>query len=162
MKKQICQLPACSTMPQLCHCVLHILHKYKIIMSLILTNYSEWENDISRWKQSTSVVNPLCKLQIPIAFLYTLDYILIGPIPVRPFSIRHHLPTHNTKTPNIRGGCEFAECDGFGRSPSHRDLAPLEQIHEQHNKCHGQQAAGGMKKNPQRNYWFLFGQFPVL
>jgi hypothetical protein len=110
---------------------------------------------MSRLKQSALLVNPLYKKQIPIAFLYTLDYILIGPVPIWPFSVRHHLPTHNTKTPYIRGGCEFAESDCFGCSPSHRDLAPLEQIHQQRNKCHSQQEADEKKESPHRNFQFL-------
>jgi hypothetical protein len=108
-----------------------ILYKYEAIMSMIFTNYSECESDVSRRKLRATLVNPLYKLQIPVAFFYTLDDILIGPVPVWPFPIRHHLPTYNTKTPHIRGRCEFAECDCFGCSPSHRDLAPLEQIHQQ-------------------------------
>jgi hypothetical protein len=56
-------------------------------MSTIFTNYSECENDVSRRKLSAVLVNPLSKLQIPVAFFYTLDDILIGPVPVWPFPI---------------------------------------------------------------------------
>jgi hypothetical protein len=44
-------------------------------------------NNASKIKQSSVVVKPLYKLQIPVALFYTLDNILIGPIPVRPFPI---------------------------------------------------------------------------
>lgn len=61
----------------------------------------------------------------PIALFDTLDHILIGPVPVRPFAVRHHFPQHDTVRPHVGGGCEFSECYGFWGRPANRYFTTL-------------------------------------
>lgn len=53
-------------------------------------------------------------------------YVLIGHVPVRPLTIRHHLPHDNAIAPNITGGGELSILDSFRSSPTDGDFAALE------------------------------------
>lgn len=64
---------------------------------------------------------------LPITFLYTLDHVLIGPVPVRPLAVRHHLPADDAHRPHVARRGELAEGYGFGCRPSHWNLTTLEE-----------------------------------
>ena len=61
----------------------------------------------------------------PVAFFDGLDDVLIGPVPVGAFTIRHDFPADNAKAPDVAGRCEFAESNRFGSRPSYRDFTTL-------------------------------------
>lgn len=54
-----------------------------------------------------------------------VTYILVGHVPVRPFSIRHNLPHDNTVTPHVTCRGEFTVLDSFWCSPPDRDFSTL-------------------------------------
>lgn len=66
-------------------------------------------------------------LYSPITLFYTLNYILIWPIPIWPLTIRHNFPTNDTHWPNIAGWREFSESYGFRSSPSNWNFATLKE-----------------------------------
>lgn len=61
----------------------------------------------------------------PVSFLDRLYHVLIGPVPVRPLAVRHHLPTNDPHAPHVGSAGEFSECYRFRGRPSHRDLSTL-------------------------------------
>lgn len=58
-----------------------------------------------------------------MVFIYT--YVLVGHVPVRPFSERHHFPHDNAVAPHIAGRGELPVSDGLRRRPPHWNLAAL-------------------------------------
>jgi hypothetical protein len=71
--------------------VLHIiLYNYESTIFMISTKYSIYESDILRRKQgavSLHAIMSTLEKRIPVALFYTLDNILIGPVPIWPLSI---------------------------------------------------------------------------
>ena len=70
-------------------------------------------------------IHPYHRGRQAIASINGLDDILIGPIPIWPLSVCHHLPHNHSVTPNVRGRCELPISYGFWGGPSHRNLATL-------------------------------------
>lgn len=62
----------------------------------------------------------------PIALFDGLDHVLVTPVPVRAFAVRHDLPHHDTERPDVRRGGELSERYGLGCGPPDRDLTALE------------------------------------
>ena len=60
---------------------------------------------------------------VPVTFLYSLDNILVGPVPVGPLSVAHHLPHHDTEGPDVGAAGELPEGDCLRSGPSDWDLA---------------------------------------
>lgn len=63
--------------------------------------------------------------QLPVTLLDRFDNVLIGPVPVRSLTVGHDLPTDDTETPDIAGGCEFAESNSFWSRPPDGNFASL-------------------------------------
>lgn len=62
----------------------------------------------------------------PIRLLDRLDHVLVGPVPIRPLTERHHLPHEHTERPDVGGRSELAVMNRLWSSPPHRDFAALE------------------------------------
>ena len=60
---------------------------------------------------------------LPVTFLNSLDYILVGPVPVGSLSVAHHLPHHDTEGPDVGAAGELPEGDCLRSGPSDWDLA---------------------------------------
>ena len=58
-----------------------------------------------------------------VALLYGLDHVLVGPVPVGPLPVAHHLPHHDPEGPDVGAGGELPEGDGLGGGPPHGNLA---------------------------------------
>lgn len=64
-------------------------------------------------------------INLPVALFYTFYDVLVRPVPIWTFSVRHDLPTNYAHWPNVAGRSEFPESDGFWRSPSDWNLTTL-------------------------------------
>lgn len=62
----------------------------------------------------------------PVTLLDRLDHVLVAPVPVRTFAVRHDLPHDDAERPHVGRGRELAERDGFGCGPPDRYLTALE------------------------------------
>ena len=58
-----------------------------------------------------------------VALLDGLDHVLVGPVPVGPLAVAHHLPHHDPEGPDVRAGGELPEGDGLRSGPPDGDLA---------------------------------------
>lgn len=54
-------------------------------------------------------------------------YILIGHLPVGPFSVWHHLPHYNPVAPHVAGWCELPVCNRLWSRPADGNLPALRQ-----------------------------------
>lgn len=61
----------------------------------------------------------------PVPFLDRLYHILIRPVPIRPLTVGHHLPTNDAHTPYVGSAGELSERYRFRSCPSYRDLSTL-------------------------------------
>lgn len=57
------------------------------------------------------------------SFFDRFDHVRVGPIPVRSLAEAHDLPGHHAVRPHIGRARELGVRDGFGRRPSHWNLA---------------------------------------
>lgn len=53
------------------------------------------------------------------------SYLIVTPVPIRPFAKWHDLPQHDSIAPHVTWGCKFAILDRFKRRPSDGNLTTL-------------------------------------